>query len=128
MHKVLTDSAKDNEATMRREHRIGSVSAALLETAGFEGGKWFPVELNTGRWMEGYMKLYRVTWIDPHEGTCYEWHPNAAAGKAALKDKKEGKHGPEVEYRLESENVPCDKRRAVQLCAWLNERFSRDNG
>jgi hypothetical protein len=74
------------------------------------------------------MKLYRVTWIDPHEGTCYEWHPNAAAGKAALKALSSDKHDPDVEYRLESENVPCDPRHAAKLCVWLNERFTRDNG
>lgn len=74
------------------------------------------------------MKLYRVTYIHPHEGTCYEWHPTAAAAKAALKSLKAENEGHDFEWRVESENVPVGLLHRDEMVKWLNRRFTRDNG
>lgn len=49
----------DNPSTFHREawksgELICSISATLLESKGFNGGNWFPFELNTGEsWKPG---------------------------------------------------------------------------
>ena len=48
----------DNPDTFCREAWVDGkmttfVSAHLLESKGFQGGSWFPFELNVGRWDAG---------------------------------------------------------------------------
>lgn len=74
------------------------------------------------------MILYRVTWIHPHEGTCYDWHTKAAAARVAMKQLQAENAGLDAEFRVERESVPCDTAHAKAMCEWLNQRFSRDNG
>lgn len=67
------------------------------------------------------MRLYRVQWIHPHEGTCYEWY---ATAKQA--EQHGGKDAPEgVEVTMTKIVVPDGKE---GLVFWLNSNFNRDNG
>jgi len=48
----------DNPDTMAREHWVNGefrmhIQASALLQRGFEGGSWFPMQLNTGKWEPG---------------------------------------------------------------------------
>ena len=77
------------------------------------------------------MKLYRVSYQDPLEGTVLSWHTSK---RKAQKQKqvitREGAHddnGEPVHLQPEIEPIDVPTKRA-ELAEWLSAHFNRDNG
>jgi hypothetical protein len=69
------------------------------------------------------MKLYRVTWNDAHEGTCYEWAKTAAAAEKIRKAVFDS-YGVTV-VDVFPIDVPTHKDKLVK---WLKMYLIRANG
>jgi hypothetical protein len=78
-----------------------------------------------------HMNLYRLWWIDPHEGTCYQWFAFKQDAIVAREQKMmEHKDAPldAPDYQISAVDVPTNRKQKVALAKWLNARFTRDNG
>ena len=83
------------------------------------------------------MRIYRVSWSDPHEGWCYAWctsmhqaHTERAAIRREAKSREKNELHPEFgpfdpEIDITPIEFPTTK---VAVVAWLNARFTRNNG
>lgn len=73
------------------------------------------------------MKLYRVTCIHPHEGTCYTWAGTQAAARQARKEMKDVLLAgyDDVEVTTVPVEIPTKK---ADLVGWLNTNYTRHNG
>jgi len=77
------------------------------------------------------MKLYRITWTDPHEGTCYEWFAFKQDAREARENKYRQHHDAPLDapdYRIEAVDVPTNKKQRVAMAKWLDAHLDRDNG
>jgi hypothetical protein len=83
------------------------------------------------------MRIYRVSWGDPVDGQCYQWYTSESAAKTARANvRRECK--TRTENPLHPEYGPFDPTiditpvefptTKVAIVAWLNARFTRNNG
>jgi hypothetical protein len=89
------------------------------------------------------MKIYRLTWLSPAEGTQLSWHHSKAAANKALKeipvfyvrgdevlldeDEDDGDEVYEFDVCAEVSKVDFPSRKS-DLIRWLNAHFNTDNG